>query len=115
VQPKFIAQMIKKQKEKDYDVVTGTRYVQGGGVWGWDLRRKITSRVANYLADFLLGLQVSDLTGSFRYVACVISPCGEKRMEDEGDDGRLAVWRLKSCRTRPRRQTGCTRGRSLRS
>jgi len=64
--PKFIAQMIKKQKEKDYDVVTGTRYVQGGGVWGWDLRRKITSRVANYLADFLLGLQVSDLTGSFR-------------------------------------------------
>lgn len=64
--PKFIAQMIKKQQEKNYDVVTGTRYVQGGGVWGWDLRRKITSRVANYLADFLLGLQVSDLTGSFR-------------------------------------------------
>jgi hypothetical protein len=42
VQPKFIAQMIKKQQEKNYDVVTGTRYVQGGGVWGWDLRRKIT-------------------------------------------------------------------------
>jgi len=64
--PKFIATMIKRQQDKDYDVVTGTRYVQGGGVWGWDLRRKLTSRVANYLADFLLGLGVSDLTGSFR-------------------------------------------------
>lgn len=34
--------MIKRQQDKDYDVVTGTRYVQGGGVWGWDLRRKLT-------------------------------------------------------------------------
>ena len=33
---------------------------------GWDLRRKLTSRVANYLADLLLDPGVSDLTGSFR-------------------------------------------------
>ena len=70
IQPKFIPTMIRKQLETDggFDIVTGTRYVKGGGVEGWDLRRKLTSRVANYLADFLLGLRVSDLTGSFRWV-----------------------------------------------
>eukprot|EP01089_Gocevia_fonbrunei_P003094 TRINITY_DN12966_c0_g1_i1.p1 TRINITY_DN12966_c0_g1~~TRINITY_DN12966_c0_g1_i1.p1 ORF type:complete len:206 (-),score=39.01 TRINITY_DN12966_c0_g1_i1:146-763(-) len=64
--PKFIPQFIEKQKEKNYDIVTGTRYVTGGGVEGWTFQRKLTSRVANYLADFLLDLGVSDLTGSFR-------------------------------------------------
>ncbi len=48
------------------DVVTGTRYAPGGGVAGWDTRRKLTSRVANYLAAVLLAPGVSDLTGSFR-------------------------------------------------
>ena len=48
------------------DVVTGTRYVAGGGVAGWDTRRKLTSRVANFLAATALRPGVSDLTGSFR-------------------------------------------------
>ncbi|KAJ3030230.1 UNVERIFIED_CONTAM: dolichol-P-mannose synthesis [Siphonaria sp. JEL0065] len=64
--PKFIPDFIRKQKEGNYDVVTGTRYALGGGVHGWDLRRKLTSRVANYLADTLLTPGVTDLTGSFR-------------------------------------------------
>ena len=38
----------------------------GGGVYGWDLRRKLTSRVANFLAATLLNPSASDLTGSFR-------------------------------------------------
>ncbi|KAJ1343625.1 hypothetical protein BSLG_001894 [Batrachochytrium salamandrivorans] len=38
----------------------------GGGVYGWDLKRKLTSRVANYLADIMLNPGVTDLTGSFR-------------------------------------------------
>jgi len=64
--PKYIEQFITKQKDGNYDVVTGTRYVSGGGVYGWDLRRKLTSRVANYLSTVLLSPGVSDLTGSFR-------------------------------------------------
>ncbi|KAJ0396841.1 hypothetical protein P43SY_001788 [Pythium insidiosum] len=64
--PKFIPEFIAKQASGDYDIVTGTRYVQGGGVFGWDLRRKLTSRVANYLATVLLNPHCSDLTGSFR-------------------------------------------------
>lgn len=47
-------------------MVTGTRYVDGGGVYGWDLRRKVVSRGANLLTQILLRPGVSDLTGSFR-------------------------------------------------
>ncbi|RKO82934.1 nucleotide-diphospho-sugar transferase [Blyttiomyces helicus] len=64
--PKFIPEFIRLQKAHNLDVVTGTRYKSGGGVHGWDLRRKLTSRVANYLADLMLDPGVSDLTGSFR-------------------------------------------------
>ncbi|KAM3586913.1 dolichol-P-mannose synthesis [Umbelopsis sp. WA50703] len=64
--PKFIPQMIKLQKEHDYDVVSGTRYRSGGGVYGWDLKRKLVSRGANFLATLMLRPNASDLTGSFR-------------------------------------------------
>ena len=64
--PKHIPQFIAKQKENDYDVVTGTRYAQGGGIAGWDLKRIVISRGANLLANLLLSPGVSDLTGSFR-------------------------------------------------
>ncbi|KAF2085028.1 glycosyltransferase family 2 protein [Saccharata proteae CBS 121410] len=64
--PKFIAPMIALQKEGNYDIVTGTRYAGDGGVFGWDLKRKLVSRGANLFADTLLRPGVSDLTGSFR-------------------------------------------------
>eukprot|EP01088_Endostelium_zonatum_P016658 TRINITY_DN4593_c0_g1_i2.p1 TRINITY_DN4593_c0_g1~~TRINITY_DN4593_c0_g1_i2.p1 ORF type:complete len:170 (-),score=37.30 TRINITY_DN4593_c0_g1_i2:105-575(-) len=34
--PKFIPQMIELQKSGGYDIVTGTRYVTNGGVYGWE-------------------------------------------------------------------------------
>jgi dolichol-phosphate mannosyltransferase len=72
--------MIKQQRTHGLDIVTGTRYasattpsssasVTPGGVYGWDLKRKLVSRGANYLADTVLSPGVSDLTGSFRYVS----------------------------------------------
>jgi len=64
--PKFLPVMIAKQKERDYDIVTGTRYAGNGGVYGWDLKRKLVSRGANLVADTVLQPGVSDLTGSFR-------------------------------------------------
>jgi dolichol-phosphate mannosyltransferase len=64
--PKFIPRMIAKQKEGEYDIVTGTRYAGDGGVYGWDLKRKLVSRGANLFADTVLQPGVSDLTGSFR-------------------------------------------------
>lgn len=64
--PKFIPKMIELMDKKKEDIVTGTRYALGGGVYGWDFKRKLTSKGANFLADFLLNPGVSDLTGSFR-------------------------------------------------
>jgi len=64
--PKFIPKFIEKQQEGNYDVVSGTRYAGDGGVNGWDLKRKIISRGANYVTQILLRPGASDLTGSFR-------------------------------------------------
>ncbi|KAH8870795.1 putative dolichol-phosphate mannosyltransferase isoform 1 [Schistosoma japonicum] len=64
--PKFIPEFIRLQKQHDYDIVTGTRYALNGGVSGWDLKRKLVSRTANYIAQILLRPKASDLTGSFR-------------------------------------------------
>lgn len=65
--PKFIPQMILRMNANNFDIVSGTRYRKGGGVSGWDLKRKITSKGANFLAKFLLNAgNASDLTGSFR-------------------------------------------------
>eukprot|EP00116_Pleurobrachia_bachei_P008891 sb/3469153/ len=80
--PKFIAQFIALQKETGSDIVTGTRYRTGGGVYGWDVIRKLISCTANYLTQIMLWPGCSDVTGSFRLykkevlehlVACVIS------------------------------------------
>lgn len=64
--PKYIPQFIKKQKEGNYDLISGTRYIGDGGVNGWDFKRKLISRGANYLTQVLLRPGASDLTGSFR-------------------------------------------------
>lgn len=47
-------------------MVSGTRYVGNGGVNGWDFKRKLISRGANFLVQLLLRPGASDLTGSFR-------------------------------------------------
>lgn len=66
-QPKFIPKFIELQKQHDYDIVSGTRYKgKDAGVYGWDFKRKLISRGANFLSQFLLRPNASDLTGSFR-------------------------------------------------
>lgn len=64
--PKNLKAFFDKQHQTDADIVSGTRYARGGGVAGWGLVRKLTSRGANLLASFILGAQASDLTGAFR-------------------------------------------------
>lgn len=66
--PKYIPEMIRLQQTQGCDIVTGTRYRPGGGVYGWDFKRKLVSRGANFLATLALNPGVSDLTGSFRWV-----------------------------------------------
>jgi len=47
------------------DIVVGSRYVPGGAVANWPLRRKIVSVCASALGRLIVGLQVRDLTSGF--------------------------------------------------
>lgn len=51
---------------EDFDVVSGSRYINSGGVFGWDMKRKFISRGANFITQILLRPGATDLTGSFR-------------------------------------------------
>ena len=75
--------LLRLQQAHNLDIVTGTRYryapsptmsgTAPGGVHGWDLKRKMVSRGANFLADSVLNPGVSDLTGSFRSVPIYVA------------------------------------------
>lgn len=58
--------MIAKQAAEDSDIVFGSRYIERGGIYGWNFNRKLTSRVGNFITTQLLGVEVSDFTNSFR-------------------------------------------------
>ncbi|HEY7152364.1 MAG TPA: glycosyltransferase, partial [Gemmataceae bacterium] len=48
------------------DVMIGSRYVSGGRIEGWPLRRHLMSRGVNAYARLLLGLKAKDCSGAFR-------------------------------------------------
>lgn len=48
------------------DVAIGSRYVAGGKIEGWPLRRRLMSRSVNAFARFCLGLKTRDNSGAFR-------------------------------------------------
>jgi dolichol-phosphate mannosyltransferase len=50
----------------DYDVMIGSRYVAGGGVPGWPLKRRLMSKTVNAYARLLLGIPAQDTSGAFR-------------------------------------------------
>jgi len=63
--PEKIGDLIKNLK--DYDMVLGSRYVQGGSLdKDWAFWRKGLSSFGNFYARFLLGMPVRDVTGGFR-------------------------------------------------
>ena len=48
------------------DVVIGSRYIPGGGVEDWPLKRKLMSQAVNVYARWLLWLKPKDCSGGFR-------------------------------------------------
>jgi dolichol-phosphate mannosyltransferase len=48
------------------DLVIGSRYVEGGGVVDWGLRRRAISRMGSLFARVVLRLRPHDLTGGFK-------------------------------------------------
>lgn len=66
--PKYLPEMIRLSN--DYDVVVGSRYVDGGGVVGWESWRRLLSRWGNFYAKTITGLPINDLTGGFNIIKC---------------------------------------------
>jgi dolichol-phosphate mannosyltransferase len=48
------------------DLVIGSRYVPGGAIRNWPLRRRLLSAFANRYVRWLAGLRVNDCTSGFR-------------------------------------------------
>jgi dolichol-phosphate mannosyltransferase len=49
-----------------FDVMIGSRYVQGGGTQNWPLPRRIISRTVNMLVRILFRMPVKDASGAYR-------------------------------------------------
>jgi dolichol-phosphate mannosyltransferase len=51
---------------EDYDLVMGSRYLNGVRVEGWRFRRLLLSKFANIYASYIMVLPIWDFTGGFR-------------------------------------------------
>lgn len=75
--PKDIPRLVDSAK-RGYDLVIGSRYSGEGKVNGWRFRRRLISRIANFIATVTVGARVHDCTSGFRcyskqYVTDVLS------------------------------------------
>lgn len=54
------------EKMNDYDLVIGSRYLNGVSVVNWPIRRLILSYFASVYTRLITGLRISDCTGGFK-------------------------------------------------
>lgn len=67
--PKYLPQLIAAMEPPDgppVDVMIGSRYVPGGGIEGWPLKRHLMSRGVNLYTRWFLGLSPRDCSGGYR-------------------------------------------------
>lgn len=61
--PDYLPDFLKKLT--DFDLVVGSRYIDGGGVKNWPVRRKFISRCGNLYSKTVLNFTVNDCTSGF--------------------------------------------------
>jgi len=67
------------------DLALGSRWVPGGDVAGWPLRRQLISRAGSLYARLLLGLPLRDVTGGYRaYRRNVLEGIGYAGVDSQG-------------------------------
>lgn len=64
--PTVIPAFLKLIKDEGYDLVLGSRYINGGKIEKWNFMRRLISRFGNYYARFILGIPIHDLTGGYK-------------------------------------------------
>lgn len=55
-----------KKHLEEYDLIIGSRYIQGVNVINWPMRRLLLSYFANYYTKIITGLPLKDSTGGFK-------------------------------------------------
>ena len=68
---------------QEADVVLGSRWVEGGGVVGWPLKRQLISRGGSLYARLILGVSIRDVTGGFK--------CFQRHVLEEIDLDKVAT------------------------
>jgi len=63
--PTYLPRLFERAEE-GLDLVVASRYVEGGGVEGWPLTRRVISWGANTYARIVLGLPIRDVTSGYR-------------------------------------------------
>ncbi len=64
--PEDLPRLLAALEDPDVDGVVGSRWVPGGRVVNWPLRREVLSRGANTYTRLAMGIGVHDATGGFR-------------------------------------------------
>jgi len=100
--PALLAGMEKADGTPAADVMIGSRYVPGGAVEGWPLRRHLMSRGVNAYARCLLGLPAKDCSGAFRcYRTSLLARLDFGAMRSRGYSFQEEVlWHLKRLRAK---------------
>lgn len=68
-QPKYLPDLLagmQSDATETVDVMIGSRYVAGGAIEGWGIKRHFMSRAVNLYARSMLGLSPRDCSGAFR-------------------------------------------------
>lgn len=58
--PKFLNNV------KNNDLILGSRYIKGGNIENWNIKRKLISRGGTLYAQTVLGIPINDLTSGFK-------------------------------------------------
>jgi len=82
--PKHLPQFL-ESIARGNDMVIGSRYVPGGGISNWPLRRRLLSRFANFYTRLLLRVPVHDCTAGYRcYTREVLETVDPSKVRSSG-------------------------------
>ncbi len=71
--PQIIPKLIESIKKYQYDIVVASRYIKGGNIQGWSLKRKLMSKFATLIAKKGLGIDTNDpMSGFFAFKKNII-------------------------------------------
>jgi len=71
--PQIIPKMIEAFKQYQCDLVVASRYITGGNIKGWTIKRKLMSKIATVIAKKGLGVKIKDpMSGFFAFKKNII-------------------------------------------